>query len=83
MTTNGEQQSGPRCELTLICDEPVEVQISDQWGNTAWGCVRDAAIALACTPGAFILAHTRKLAAVEASRAARTLARDSQKQGVR
>jgi len=74
MTTNETHACAPQCELTLICDEPVEVQIGDQRGNTAWACVRDAAIALAHTPGAFILGHTRHLAAVEANRRARALA---------
>jgi hypothetical protein len=74
MTISDQHASALQCELTLICEEPVEVQIADQWGNTAWACVRDAAIALASTPGAFILGHTRHLAAVEANRRARALA---------
>ena len=78
MTTSYKHVSAAQCELTLICDQPVEVQTSDQRGNTAWACVRDAAIALAQTPGAFILGHTRYLAAVEANRCARALASQTQ-----
>jgi hypothetical protein len=72
-----QQSSRPLCGLRRrvdpVCNGPAEVQIRDQAGTTAWGCVTHAASALAVIRGSTIVAHSRDAAAIEAHRRAEAI----------